>query len=479
MSKKNTPFLAVIWSLLEKLSSQLVSFSIGVVLARLLTPNEYGIVGLTAIFISLSDTFIDSGFANGLIRKIDRTEKDLATAFYFNVAVGAVAYTALWLCSPLIANFFNEPLLTPLVKIVGFSVLLHSLCIVQTAILTSKLNIKLQTIINLSGQIPAGLIAIVLAYNGWGVYALALQTVISAAIRTILLWLFAKWRPHEKFSKESFKYLFGFGSKLLGANLIGTIFNEIYSVLIGKFFTKADLGFFTKANGLKNNVNSVSSGIVSKVALPVLSKYQNDISSLRDHFREVMRLLIMIIAPLSAFLCFSGHDIIIFLWTDKWEPAVLFFQILVAGAMWNPIGQLSLSLLQVVNRTGLILKLEFPKKASYTILIIIGIQYGVIGLAIAQFFINFVGNLINLHPTKKILNYSYFHQLFDVVKYMALAYPLAWVTSLPINTNIPLVNIGAAFSLFVPTYCMALFVIRDSVALKYFSKVATKLKSKA
>lgn len=476
--KKNTPFLAVVWSILERLSTQLVSFSIGIVLARLLTPNEYGIVGLTTIFISLSETFVDSGFANGLIRKINRTEKDLSTAFYFNVVVGLVAYGVLWICSPLIADFFNEPLLIPLVKIVGLTVLLQSLCIVQTAILTSNLNIRLQTIITLCGQIPAGLIAILLASNGWGVYALALQTVIAAAIRTAMLWICARWRPHEKFSKESFKYLFGFGSKLLGANLIGTIFNEIYSVIIGKLFTKADLGLFSKANGLKNNVNSVSSGIVQKVALPVLSKYQDDIPTLSERFREVMRLLIMIIAPLSAYLCFSGHDIIIFLWTDKWEPAVIFFQILVAGAMWNPIGQLSLSLLQVVNRTGLILKLEFPKKASYIVIIAIGVQFGVIGLAVAQFFINFVGNLINLHPTKKILNYSYFHQLYDVIKYMAIAFPLAWIATLPIKTAIPLVNLGAAFMLFIPAYCIILLIIRDSVAVKYFGKIVTKFKRK-
>lgn len=317
MSKKNTPFLAVIWSLLERLSSQAVSFVIGVVLARLLTPNEYGIVGLTTIFISLSNTFVDAGFANGLIRKIDRTEKDLSTAFYFNIAIGIVAYGILWLCSPIIANFFNEPILIPLVKIIGLSVLLNSLCVVQSAILTANLNIRLQTIINLCGQIPAGLIAILLAYRGWGVYALALQTVLAAFIRTTLLWIFAKWRPHEKFSKESFSYLFGFGSKLLGANLIGTVFNEIYSVLIGKFFTKADLGYFSKANGLSNNFNSVASGIVQKVALPVLSRHQNDKVQLQENFREIMRLLVMIIAPLSAFLCFSGRDIIVFLWTDK------------------------------------------------------------------------------------------------------------------------------------------------------------------
>lgn len=476
MQNKNTPFLATIWSLLERLSSQMVSFFIGIVLARILSPNEYGIVGLTTIFISLSNTFVDAGFANGLIRKIDRTEKDLSTAFYFNVIIGLVAYAILWLASSLIAAFFKEPLLIPLVKIIGLSVFLNSLCVVQNALLTANLNIRLQTIINFCGQLPAGLLAIALAYNGWGAYALAIQTVAAAFIRTVLLWIFAKWRPHEKFSKESFSYLFGFGSKLLGANIIGTIFNEIYSVLIGKFFTKADLGFFSKANGLKNNFYSIGSGIVQKVALPVLSKYQKDIPSLRDHFREVMRLLIMIIAPFSAFLCFSGRDIIIFLWTDKWEPAVLFFQVLVAGVMWEPISQLSLSLMQVVNRTGLILKLEFPKKASYAIIIAISIRYGVLGLAVSSFFINLVGSLINLRPTKKLLDYSYLQQLLDVIKYMAIAFPLAWLMRLPIQTDNHLLNIGLSFVTFIPIYALILLLIRDSVALKYFAKIKNKFK---
>lgn len=476
--KKNTPFLAAVWSLLERLSSQIVSFAIGIVLARLLTPNEYGIVGLTTIFISLSNTFVDSGFANGLIRKIDRTEKDLATAFYFNVVVGLVAYAILWACSPLIANFFDEPLLIPLIKIIGLSVLLNSLCIVQNAILTAKLNIRLQTIIGLCGQIPAGLVAIVLAFYGWGVYTLALQTVLAAFIRTVLLWICAKWRPREGFSKESFHYLFGFGSKLLSANLIGTVFNEIYSVVIGKFFTKADLGYFTKANGLRCNVNSISSGIVQKIALPVLSKYQNDTEVLKDRFREVMRLLVMITAPLSAILCFTGRDIIVFLWTEKWLPAVIFFQILVTSNIWNPIGQLSLSLLQVVNRTGTILKLEFPKKSLCVLFIVVGIQYGVIGLAFAQFFINFSAALINLYPTKKILQYSYAMQLFDLVKYMLIAYPIAWGITKGIQTDIHLLNIILSTALYVPAYCLVLYLSRDAIALKYFNKISAKFKKK-
>ena len=477
-NKANTPFWATIWSLLERLSSQIVSFFIGIVLARLLSPTEYGIVGLTTIFISLSNTFVDAGFANGLIRKIDRSEKDLSTAFYFNVVIGLFAYAILWFCSPLIANFFDEPLLIPLVKIIGLSVFLNSLCIVQNAILTSQLNIRLQTIIGFCGQLPAGLIAIALAYNGWGVYALALQTVLAAFIKTVLLWIFAKWRPHEGFSKDSFRYLFNFGSKLLGANLIGTVFNEIYSVIIGKFFTKSELGLFSKANGLSCNVNSVSSGIIQKVALPVLAKYQNSISDLRDHFREVMQLLSMIISPLTAILCFTGRDIIIFLWTDKWLPAVIFFQVLVAGTMWNPIGQLSLSLLQVVNRTGLILKLEFPKKSIYVVIIAIGFQYGVIGIAVAHFFINLVGSAINLYPTKKILQYSYMLQILDLVKYMIIAYPIAWAVTRIFQTDIHLLNIILSTAVYVPAYCLVLYLIRDAIALKYFNKILAKFKKK-
>lgn len=472
--KRQTAVSATIWSFLERVSTQIVGFAIGIVLARLLTPHDYGVVGLITIFIALSNVFIDSGFANGLIRKTDRTEKDLSTAFYFNVIVGLFAYGLLFLCSPQIAGYFDEPLLVPLVKIAGLNVLLNSLCIVQTALLTANLNIRLQTIINVCAQLPAGIMAIVLAYCGFGVYALALQTVMSAGMKVAMLWYFAKWRPKERFDKASFKYLWGFGSKLLGANLIGTFFNQIYSVLIGKYIGKDELGYFSKSSHLNSNVDSVSTGIIQKVALPVLAKYQENKDVLCNKFRETMRLLVMIVAPLSAFFCFSANDIVVLLWTEKWIQSAVLFQFLIVGTMFNPIGQLSLSLMQVVGRTSLILKLEFPKKAVYCIYIAIGFMYGIVGLVVAHVFINLTGALINMWATKKILPYGYIAQLIDLGKYMVTAYLLAWIISLVVNTGLIVLNIGLSFVSLVTAYIAVLFTIRDNMVLKCFKLVASK-----
>lgn len=466
-----TGISAAIWSFLEKLSSQAVSFVIGIVLARLLTPYVYGVVGITAIFIAISNVFIDAGFANALIQNQHRTEKDLSTAFYFNVVVGLVCYTILWVATPFISNWFNEPLLIPLLKIVGLNVVFNSLCIVQTALLTAKLNIRLQTIINLSAQIPAGIIAIVLAYRGMGVYALALQTVISSLIRVVLLWFFAKWIPKEKFCKDSFKILWEFGSKLLGANLIGTIFSQIYSIIIGKFIGKNELGYFSKANGLCSNVDGVTSGIVQRVALPVLAKYQDDEVLLTEKFREIMRLLVMLIAPLTSFLCFASNDIIVLLWTEKWLYCSLLFKILIVGIMLGPVGQMSLSLMQALGRTGMVLKLELPKKIVYCIYLVIGFQYGVLGLAIAQVFINITGSLINVWATRKLLPYSYLKQLKDITLYILIAFGIGWCISWFAIFASLVANIVLLLVLMFTLYSFVLLVIKDDIFVKYLKKL--------
>lgn len=466
-----TGISAAIWSFLEKLSSQAVSFVIGIVLARLLTPYVYGVVGITAIFIAISNVFIDAGFANALIQNQHRTEKDLSTAFYFNVVVGLVCYAILWVATPFISSWFNEPLLIPLLKIVGLNVVFNSLCIVQTALLTAKLNIRLQTLINLSAQIPAGIIAIVLAYRGMGVYALVLQNVISSFIRVVLLWFFAKWIPKEKFCKDSFKKLWEFGSKLLGANLIGTIFSQIYSIIIGKFIGKKELGYFSKANGLCSNVDGVTSGIVQRVALPVLAKYQDDEVLLTEKFREIMRLLVMLIAPLTSFLCFASDDIIVLLWTEKWLYCSLLFKILIVGIMLGPVGQMSLSLMQALGRTGMVLKLELPKKVVYCIYLVIGFQYGVLGLAIAQVFINITGSLINVWATRKLLPYSYLKQLKDITLYILIAFGIGWCISWFAIFASLVANIVLLLVLMFTLYSFVLLAIRDDIFVKYLKKL--------
>ena len=460
---KNTPLGATVWSFVERLSTQIVSFAIGIILARLLSPHDYGVVGMIAIFIALSNVFIDSGFANALIHKQDRNDSDLSTAFYFNIAVGIFVYSILWVCAPFIADFFNEAVLVNIVRISGLTIVSYSLSIVQTAILTATLNIRLQTIINLSSQVPAGIVAIYFAKSGYGVYSLALQTVIAAALRCFLLFLIARWLPNEKFNLTSFRYLWNYGSKLLAASLIGATFDQIYSVLIGRYVGIAELGYYAKAENLKNNVTGITNGIIQKVALPVLSAYQNDTKLLCEKFRDMMKSLVMFIAPLSAFLFFSAKDIVVVLWTDKWLYSSELFQLLIIGAMFTPIGYTSLALIQAVGRTSTILKLEFPKKAIYIILIALGFCYGVKGLCIAQIFICITAAIMNMFPTKKILGYSYIEQALDLVRYMVIAflsYLLASFFSVFSNLFLCIITkffIGTAF------YMGMLYIIKDSI----------------
>ena len=258
--------------------------------------------------------------------------------------------------------------------------------------------------------------------------------------------------------------------------MIGTFFSQVYSIVIGKFIGKKELGYFSKANGLCTNVDGVTSGIVQRVALPVLAKYQDDELMLTEKFRESMRLLVMLIAPLTAFLSFASDDIIVLLWTEKWLYCSLLFKILIVGIMFGPVGQMSLSLMQALGRTGMVLKLEFPKKIVYCIYLFVGFQYGVVGLAIANVFINITGTLINVWATRKLLPYSYVKQLMDVSVYVIIAFVVGWLSSLMIDFNSNILNILSYLLIVMVGYVAVLFALKDKIFQKYLSKLATNLK---
>lgn len=473
MSNQNTAAGAAIWSFIEKFAMQGVGFVIGIVLARLLSPTDYGTVGLAAIFLAICNVFIEAGFGNAIIRKTDRTENDLSTALIFNASVGFVMFIILWFASYLIADFFDEPLLVPLVRIAGLNLFIASLCIVQNSLLTVNLQIKVQTIISLSAQIPSGIIAIFLAYYGWGVYSLALQTLIGTIIRSTLIWYVAKWKPTTGWSDVSFQYLWGYGSKLLGANLIGITFDRLYGFLIGKYIGKAELGYFSKGDNLNNQVFSVFTGMVQRIALPILSRNQDNKVLLAANFREAMRLLVMTNAIIAAYMFIEAHDIVVLLWTEKWLAAADAFRLLAIASVWAPVTNLSLNLLMAVGRTDIVLKLEIPKKLIYIVLIFIGFQYGVNGLCCSIIGINVVASIINMWATKKIIAYSYFQQMLDILKYMLIALVLAMSLKLLCNFDTPLFNILILIIPLFGLYFIILFLTKDAVAVKYLNKVYT------
>lgn len=282
---------ATIWSVLDRIWAQIISFFIGIVLARLLTPDDYGLVGISMVFIAFSNVFIEAGFSNALIRKLDRTNIDYSTAFHFNTLMGVAMYAVLYFGAPWIADYFDDKQLIPLTRLVSITVVLNSLCIVQNAILTAEFRMREQAIINIVSQIPSGLLAVYLAYIGWGIYALAVNTILASFIRTVMFWIVTKWWPSWEFSMESMRYLWGFGSKLIGANFLGTVFNEIYTLLIGKYVNKTDLGFYSKGRSLSTQPETICNGVIQKVSLPLLANVQNDANLLREKYRELTKMV--------------------------------------------------------------------------------------------------------------------------------------------------------------------------------------------
>lgn len=413
-----------IWSGVDIIARQGIGFVINLILARLLCPSDYGIIGVVLVFTSIMDVIVDGGFSVGLIRKKDRTDLDCSTAFYFNVVIGIVGYILLYLISPFIADFFNMPLVTSVLRVVGLGVIFNSFCIVQNAILTAELNLGLYTKINIISQLICGAIGIWMAYYGYGVWALVVQTVLTYFTKMLLLWILAKWRPLFHYSRDSFNYLWGFGSKLLFANILGVVFSKIYTFVIGKAVGKHELGLYTRAEQLGNQPQTILSSILSKVVVPSMAEYQNDRELLKRNFRKYVEVVSFVIFPLM-FLCIAlAKPIILILFGENWIESVPYFQILCLGFAWYPLSSLSLLLLQVLGDSSYLLKIEFIKKPITAILLAVGICFGLWGVVVVKPIADVCAVLVNLSAIKKKLDYNYCSQLFDILKYLLISLPI-------------------------------------------------------
>lgn len=414
--KKDT-LKGIKWSALEKFSLQGIQFIIGLILARLLTPTDFGTVGMLAIFISISQTFVDGGFSNALIRKIDRTETDYSTAFYFNIIVGLVCYGILFLLSPYIAKFFNTPILSELLKVLSISIFINSLTVVQIAKLSVEINFKAQALATLISVILSGSIGIALAYKGYGVWALAWQTVLNTLFKSIILWYQSKWKPIIAFSMNSFKDLFSYGSKLLTSNLIGTVYEHMTTIAIGKFYTAKDLGFYSRGQQFAHLPSTAITDVLGRVTFPILAKLQNEDDKLIQVYRKYIQTTSMIIFFLLTLLAAIAKPLIIFLLTEKWSDAILFLQIFCFAFMFEHISKLNLNLLQVKGRSDLYLRLEIIKKIIAFSILAISIPFGVLIICISKILNGQLALFINTYYTGKLFNLGYIKQITDFSKY--------------------------------------------------------------
>ena len=419
---KEKTLSGVKWSALGRFSTQGVSFVISILLARVLTPSDYGVVGMIGIFMAIAQTFIDSGFGSALIRKKDCTDTDYSTAFYFNAVVGVVCYLILFISAPFIARFFSTPILKDIVRVLSINLFLGSLTIVQGAKLTAAVDFKSQAKISLVTTIVSGCIGLIMAYNGYGVWSLVYQSVASSVVRTILFWFVTKWKPQHTFSKQSFKYLFGFGSKILSASLLHTIYSNLTTILIGKFYTPKDLGYYTRGEGLAILPSSNITGVLQSVTYPILSKIQDDDERLIQVYRKYIRITSMVIFFGMFLMASLAEPLIITLFTSKWQDSVIYLQVFCLAYMFDHLCQLNLNILYVKGRSDLVLRLEVIKKTISISMIVAAIPFGVLAICISRALYTQIAVIINTYYTGKLFGLGYFAQVKDFFRYLICSF---------------------------------------------------------
>ena len=437
-SLKNKTKKGLAWSMIERFATQGVQFLFGIILARLLSPDDYGIIAMPLVFLAIAQCIIDSGFSTVLIRKPELTEDDLSTAFYFNIGIGILCYAVLFFSSPLIADFYHTPILSSLLKVTALAVLFNPLCAVQQAILTRKIDFKTQAIVSLSGAVVSGIVGLYMAYNGFGVWSLVFQQVGGYVMRTILLWILGKWKPKRKWSWESFHYLWGFGSKMLGSGLLDTIYNNIYPIVIGKYFSAQDLGNYTRAQQFSSLPSSNVTGVLQRVTFPVLSRIQNEDERLARNYRKILKLSAFLIFPLMLILSAVADPLIRVLLSDKWEGCIILLQILCFSLMWYPIHAINLNLLTVKGRSDLFFRLEVFKKIIGVSIMVVTIPHGIIWMVSGGIVSSMISLIINTYYTGKLINVGYLKQMGDLLPIFGVSFAV-WIIvhgSMMMSSNI-------------------------------------------
>lgn len=404
----------MMWKAADKLGAKVIQFIIGIVIARLLSPDDFGIIGIMMFFISLSEIILESGFANALIQKQDRTDADYSTAFYFNIIVGSFLYACMWVAAPFIADFYDMPILCSVARVYSICFVLDSLTIVQTAKLSVDLNFKLQSVASLASIMLSSAVGVWMAYAGYGVWALVAQGVSAQFVRMLILWATSHWHPSAVFSVLSLKHLWGFGSKLLCSGLINATYNNLYALVIGKQFAPAEVGYFNRSSQFADLPTGTLTSVVTTVNYPILAQLQNDDAALRRAYTKCLRAPLFVLYPFLTFMAVLAEPMVLALIGEQWLPCVPILQILCVGAMWNPLTTVNLNLLYVKGRTDKVLKLEFIKKPIAFLILFSMIPFGLIWLCVGRSLYNFIAFCFNCYYTNKYIQLGFWRQLKSI-----------------------------------------------------------------
>lgn len=404
-----------LWSAIDSFGTQGLGLIVSLTLANILGPADFGLVAMLTIFIAIGNVFVTSGFNSALIRKLDRNEKDYATTFYFSLAVSLICYGLLFVSAPLIANFYQQPELVALTKVIALSIVINTFAIVPRTLLAVSLNFKGQAKANLIALVCSGIAALSMAFNGFGVWALVSQQIIFAIVSVIMLNVGAPWLPVEKFCKRSFKELFGFGSKLLASGLLDTIYTNIYGLIIGKQFSAAQLGIFNQAHKLSSMPAMTFTGVIQKVTYPMLSAMQNDSEKLDKAYLKTLQISTMVIFPIMFGVCIIAEPLINLLLGEKWDDSAPLISILTMAFALYPVHAINLNMLQVKGRSDLFLKLEVIKKIIITVILFTTVHLGITAMCIGMVVTSYLALVVNTYYTAKLSSITQSKQLLALL----------------------------------------------------------------
>lgn len=409
------------WSFADNFAKYGLTFLIGIFLARLLSPREFGLIGMTTIFIAISQSFVDSGFTQALIRRKNCSHSDYSTAFFFNLSVSILFYFILFVSAPFITDFFNEHQLKDIIRVLGLGLIINAFSITQRAKLTKRVDFKLQTKVSVASSIIAGAIGIYMAFVGYGVWSLVVKNLTGFTFTTIFLWIGNKWIPSIVFDLKAFREMFAFGSRLLVTGLINTAYQNIYLLVIGKFFSPNELGYYTRADHFKNLPSRNLNTVIQRVSYPVLASIQDDIPRLKKAYATIIQSTMFITFVLMIGLSAIAEPLIVSLIGEKWLPSVVMLQLLCFGGMFYPLHALNLNILLVLGRADLGLKLEIIKKVMAIPVIVLGVFLGIKLMIVGMVFTSFAAYYINSFWSGKLIGYSMLNQIKDILPSFLLA----------------------------------------------------------
>ena len=433
---------AVLWSGADILLRQGLQFGISIALARMLSPEEFGTIALLYLFTGIASAFVDSGFSAALVQRQDVTHTDESTVFWFNLAMALIVAMALAASAPAIAAFFNREILVPLTQVLALNIFISALGSVHGTLLNKQLEFKIQMKIGAASTVISGCVAMAMAWNGYGIWALAVQTVAASLVTTVLFWTMSIWRPQWVFSFDSVKRLFGFGGYMLASSLLDIVYNRVYTLLIGKFYGVQELGFYNRADSTKQLPVGVLSGILGRVAFPIFSAAAHDTIQLRRGVRLALRSMMLLNVPMMIGLIAVAEPLILVLFGAKWLPAVPIMQVLCIGGVFWPLHVINLNVLMAQGHSHLFFRLEVIKKIIGSLFLIGGTFYGVMGIAWSQVAFGFVAFIINAHYSRKHINYGALDQLLDFLPAFGLSLIMAaiayWIKHIWVSSSVAL-----------------------------------------